>query len=243
MARTYFLFPQSIRYSLICKMLSVLGLVLLASGVVLRADDNTNCNGEPVTDRQFQPQPGDVLEARHLEIARTFTGTGTLNISVCNADLRVRALPDAKELKLSVELEEKTGSPASDYIHILRVAPDNAVVHLKFPGNSHAEVTLTVPMNAGLTSEFNLGKGDLNFDAIGSAGQRNINVGYGHAKLLVDGDKSYSSMQVNIGLGSLHDHRPGGHDGHFVISRNYSGSGDGTLQVNVGMGSMDISQE
>ncbi len=32
-------------------------------------------------------------------------------------------------------------------------------------------------MNKGLESQFNVGKGDLNFDAIGGAGERQINVG------------------------------------------------------------------
>jgi hypothetical protein len=231
------------------RMTCVFTLMVLATGTAMRADntktDNLSCDGEPVSvaDRQYQQEAGDVLEPRHLEIARPFTGTGSLNVSVCNAQLRVRTRPDAKDLKVSVELGDKSDKPAADYIHILRVVPDNGVIHLKFPNNSHAVVTLTVPMNKGLESQFNLGKGDLNFDAIGSAGERQINVGYGHAKLLVEGDKSYSDMQVNIGMGSLHDHRPGGHDGHFVVSKSYSGSGVGSLQVNVGMGSLDIAQE
>jgi len=217
-------------------------------GTAVRADekkpDNLNCDGNPVTaDRQYQQQTGDVLEPRHLELVRSFTGTGSLNVNVCNAQLRVRSKPDAKDLRISVELGDKTSEPAADYIHILRVDPEDALIHLKFPNNSHAVVVLTVPMNKGLESQFNLGRGDLNFDAIGSAGERLINVGYGHAKLLVEGDKSYSDMQVNIGMGSLHDHRPGGHDGHFVVSKSYSGSGIGSLQVNVGMGSLDIAQE
>lgn len=221
-------------------------LAILSTCAQARAQktDNMNCDGEPVTDRQYQQQAGDVLEPRHLEIARAFSGTGKLNVSICNAQFQVRTRPDAKELRLSVEMNSKSGSkPAADYIHILRVAPDNGVIHLKFQGDSHAVVTLFVPMNKGLNSEFNLGKGNLTFDAIGSAGDRQINVGYGDAKLLVEGDKSYSDMKVNIGLGSLHDHRPGGHDGHFVVSKNYSGSGTGSLQINVGMGSLDIAQE
>jgi len=236
-------------FPLIRKIACVLVLMVLGAGAMMRAEekngDNINCDGEPVTasDRQYQQQAGDVLEPRHLEIIRPFTGTGSLNVSVCNAELRVRAMPDAKEIKLSVEISDKSVKPAADYIHILRIAPDNGVIHLKFPNDSHVIVTLTLPMNNGLESEFNLGKGDLNFDAIGSAGARQINVGYGHAKLLVEGDKSYSSMEVNIGMGSLHDHRPGGRDGHFVISRNYSGTGAGSLEVNVGMGSLDIAQE
>ena len=226
----------------------VLALIVVGAGT-MRADEkkteNMNCDGEPVAvaDRQYQQQVGDVLEPRHLEIARPFTGTGSLNVSVCNARLVVRTKPDAKDLKLSVELVDKTDKPASDFIHILRVDPESATLHLKFPNNSHATVTLILPMNKGLESEFNLGKGDLNFDATGSAGEREINVGYGHAKLLVEGDKSYADMQVNIGMGSLHDHRPGGHDGHFIVSKSYSGSGVGSLQVNVGMGSLDIAQE
>jgi len=231
------------------KVWCALALIVLGASTTLRADqrrtDNMSCDGDTVAvaERQYQQQAGDVLESRHLEIARPFTGTGSLNVSVCNARLVVHTKPDAKDLKISVELGDKPNKPASDYIHIFRVAPNNGVIHLKFSSDSHAVVTLTVPMNQGLESQFNLGKGDLNFDAIGSSGERQINVGYGHAKLLVEGDKSYSDMQVNIGMGSLHDHRPGGHDGHFVVSKSYSGSGVGSLQVNVGMGSLDIAQE
>lgn len=226
-----------------------LSVLMILAGGILHADDqqagNNACDGKPLTaaDREYQQQAGDVLEPRHLEIARPFSGTGKLTINICDAQLVVRARPDAKDLKISVELGNKSNVPAVDYIHVLKVAPDNGVVLLKFPDDSHAVVTLTVPMKEGLESEFNLGKGNLNFDAIGSAGGRQINVGYGHAKLLVEGDKSYSDMQVNIGMGSLHDHRPGGHDGHFVVSRNYSGTGDGSIQINVGMGSLDIAQE
>jgi hypothetical protein len=236
-------------FPVVRRMGSMLALVVLAAGTAMRADDtktdNLSCNGGPVAvaDRQYQQEAGDVLERRHLEITRSFNGTGSLNVSICNAQLRVRTKPDAKDLRISVELGDKLDEPAGDYIHILRVAPDNGVIHLMFPSNSHAVVTLTVPMNKGLESQFNVGKGDLNFDAIGGAGERQINVGYGHAKLLVEGDKSYSDMQLNIGMGSLHDHRPGGHDGHFIVSKSYSGSGVGSLQVNVGMGSLDIAQE
>jgi hypothetical protein len=233
-------------FQLFRRVICVAMLIIPGAGVQMRAQQTAdmNCDGEPVTDRQYQQQPGDVLEARRLEIIRPFSGTGKLNVSVCNARLQVRTRPDAHDLKLLVEMDAKSGSkPVVDYVHIFRVTPDDGVIHLKFSGDSHAVVTLVVPMNHGLNSEFNLGKGDLDFDAIGGAGDRQINVGYGHAKLLVDSDKSYSSMEVNIGMGSLHDHRPGGHDGHFVVSKNYGGSGTGSLQINVGMGSLDIAQE
>jgi hypothetical protein len=62
----------------------------------------------------------------------------------------------------------------------------------------------------------------------------------GHMRLHVDGDKSYSSMEVNVGMGSLHDYRPGGENGHFVVSKEYRGAGAGSIEVNVGMGSLEI---
>jgi hypothetical protein len=229
--------------------LGVLALMIFLAGTALRADesktDNLSCDGKSavITDRQYQQQAGDVLGPHHLEIARPFTGTGSLNVSVCNAQLKVLTKPEGKELRVSVELGDKSDRPAADFIRILRIAPDNGVIHFIFPDHSHAVVTVAVPLKQGLESQFNVGRGDLNFDAIGSAGERQINVGLGHAKLLVEGDKSYADMQVNIGMGSLHDHRLGGHDGHFVVSKTYSGSGVGSLQVNVGMGSLDIAQE
>jgi len=89
-------------------------------------------------------------------------------------------------------------------------------------------------------NEINLGDGDLNFNAAGSAGHREFNVGMGHMQLLLDKDKSYSKMEVNVGLGTFHDHRPGGTNGHFTISKEYAGTGSGSLEINVGMGSLDI---
>jgi hypothetical protein len=41
-------------------------------------------------------------------------------------------------------------------------------------------------------------------------------------------------------MGSFHDHRPGGGSSHFIINRQYRGKGEGSLEVNVGAGSIDI---
>ncbi|HZU08742.1 MAG TPA: hypothetical protein VFA02_02475 [Pseudacidobacterium sp.] len=219
-------------------------LLLAFGGMAQARADDMNCNGQPVTTHKFQSQPGDVLHPQHLEITRPYSGTGKLEVSVCNADLRIRPDSHAKELKLLVDMKSQTdGHPAEDYIHTLDVTPDHGRIHLKFTKAAHASVTLVVPMDAGSHNEFDLGRGQLVFDAAGTAGQREINVGMGDMKLIVDGDQDYSGMEVNIGMGSLHDHRPGGHDGHFVVSRNYSGTGNGPLEINVGMGSLDINQE
>src|SRR5262245_11903342 len=114
-------------FPVIRKVACAAALIFLSAGVALHADekktDNMNCNGEALStsERQFQQQTGDVVEPRHLEIVRPFTGTGSLDVSVCNAQLRVRTRPDAKDLRISVDLGEKTDKSVVDYVHILRV--------------------------------------------------------------------------------------------------------------------------
>ena len=220
------------------------GLVVLGvCGLAARADE-VRCDGLPVTNREYIPQSSDVLQPRHLTLTRPFAGSGKLEVNVCAANVRVLTRPDAKELKLTIEMDSQSGGhEAADYIQTFSVQQEHGEIYLKFPGEAHATVTLAVPMSSSSSSQFDVARGDLEFDAIGGSGSREINVGMGHMKLLVDGDKSYSKMQVNIGMGSLHDHRPGGHDGHLVVSKAYSGSGSGSLEINVGMGSLDIRQE
>lgn len=218
-------------------------LLVFSCGIPARAD-NMNCNGQPVADRPFQPQAGDLVQPQHLELVRPYTGTGGLEVSVCDADLHIRPDKQAKQLKLQVEMQSRPdGHDAVDYVHLFDVTPAHGTIHLKFPKSAHATVTLIVPMEANSRNEFNLGRGNLVFDAIGTAGQREINVGMGDMKLLLNGDKDYSGLEVNIGMGSLHDRRPGGRNGHIVVSRNDSGTGNGPMEVNVGMGSLDITQE
>ena len=201
------------------------------------------CNDDDrrVTTHDYVSNPGDVLQTDHLELTRPFDTGGTLEIQVCEANLHVRTERNAKEIKLTVELHPQSGhGNLADYIQTLRIAPNDGVIRLKFPKEAHAVVTLIMPMGPNSTSKFNLGKGDLDFNAIGGSGTREINVGMGHMRLLLDNEKSYSTMNVNVGMGSLHDHRPGGQDGHFVVSRDYQGHGSGSLDINVGMGSLDI---
>ena len=201
--------------------------------------ESNNCNGDTPTVHEYDQQPTDTVQARHLEMIRAFTGTGKLAVDICNADVRVLTRPGAQnQLELTVNLD--SGShPARDYIRSFRVQPQDGTVKLQFPSGSHARVTITVPLEGGSDFQLNLGKGDLDFEAAGSAGSRQINVGLGSMKLLV-GAKSYSSMQVNIGLGTLHDHRPNQQNGYFVVSREYQAGGDGSIEINVGMGSLDI---
>jgi hypothetical protein len=196
---------------------------------------------KPITTHNYTSAPGDILQSHHLELTRPFATSGKLKLHICRADLKVNIQPDAKEMKLTVVLNSESGRyNIADYIQTLVVQPDNGVIQLKFPKDAHASVVVTMPMGLNSENEINLGYGDLDFNAAGSAGHREINVGMGHMQLLLDKDKSYSKLEVNVGLGTLHDHRPGGSDGHFTVSKEYAGTGSGSLEINVGMGSLDI---
>jgi hypothetical protein len=196
---------------------------------------------KPITTHDYTSVSGDILQPHHLELTRPFATSGKLKLHICRADLKVNIQPDAKEMKLTVVLNSQSGSYAvADYIQTLHVQPDNGVIQLKFPKAAQASVTITMPMGLNSENEINLGYGDLDFNAAGSAGHREINVGMGHMHLLLDKDKSYSKLEVNVGLGTLHDHRPGGSNGHFTVSKEYAGTGSGSLEINVGMGSLDI---
>jgi hypothetical protein len=220
---------------------------LFAANGAARADTNNTCDAAGATPYGLKPQPGDVVEPRHLSLTRVFAGTGKLSVNICNADVRlVNRLdnrPDAQRMEFTVWMEGSDGSHnIADYVKSFRVQPNDGLVEMKFSKAARAKVTLTLPMKRGEDFEFNLGRGDLEFVAGNGAGERRINVGMGSVKLAV-GDAAYESMQVNIGMGSLHDHRPGESDGHFVVSKQYEAKGDGSLQINVGMGSLEIRQE
>jgi hypothetical protein len=196
---------------------------------------------KPITTPDYISSPSDILHPHHLELTRPFAANAKLKLHICRADLRVNIQPDAKEIKLTVALNPQSGTyTIADYIQTIRVQPDKGVINLNFPKAAHATVTITLPMGLNSDNEINLGYGELNFNAAGSAGHREINVGMGHMQLLLDQDKSYSKLQVNVGMGTLHDHRPGGSDGHFTVTKNYTGTGAGSLEINVGMGSLDI---
>jgi hypothetical protein len=201
--------------------------------------DSMDCGefDKPITTHEYTSSPSDILQPHHLQLTRPFAP----KLNICRADLRVNIQPNAKEIKLTVNLNtQSTNYTIANYIQTIHVQPDKGVIQLKFSKDAHASITVTLPMGLNSNNEINLGYGDLDFNATGSAGHREFNVGMGHMNLLLDKDKSYAKMAVNVGLGTLHDHRPGGSDGHFTTTKEYAGTGAGTLEINVGMGSLDI---
>ena len=216
--------------------------LLCAGGRSARADNN-DCNSGMPTRHDFSPVATDVVQPKHLDVARPFPATGKLQLSVCNADLRVRARPGGHELRVIVNLgPDAGGHAAQEFVQALRVQGDQGTVELRLPKEAHATVTVEVPMGGGSKTEINLGKGNLEFEGIGASGDREINVGMGDARLAVGGAASYASLECNVGMGSFHDRRKGGESGHFAVSKTFEGSGQGSMEVNVGMGSLEIAE-
>jgi hypothetical protein len=206
-------------------------------GLVARAENN-NC-GQPPDPSQYVALSGDVEDAQRMIVERTFTGQGRLELNMCSGELRIeRGYGD--KLKLRIETGGTPSRKMRAYVKTLDVSTDHATISLEFPHKLHAVVVLEVPSSASLESQINLGAGKFYFDADGIKGNREVNLGAGEAHLTMVGDRDYANFEANVGLGSFHDHRPGGGSSHFIISREYQGKGEGRLEVNVGAGSIDV---
>jgi hypothetical protein len=212
-------------------------LGLSAGALVARAESN-NC-GEPPDPTHYVAQPGDTEDAQHIAIERSFTGQGRLELNVCSGELHIKP-GHGDRLTLRIEALSNPELKMRAYVKTLDVAGDHATISLQFPHRTHPVVTLELPSTASLKSEINLGAGKFYFDAEGIQGNRELNLGAGDAYLTMADDRAYASFEANVGMGSFHDHRPGGRSSHFIISRNYQGKGGGSLEVNVGAGSIDI---
>jgi hypothetical protein len=87
--------------------------------------------------------------------------------------------------------------------------------------------------------EVNLVRGDLSLETARIGGERKINVVHGNVELLGNPD-SYNSLNVDIVMGSFHDHRKNGEDHRFMVSQSLSGTGKGSIEINVVMGRVDV---
>jgi hypothetical protein len=213
------------------------GVTLFGMGVAARAENN-NC-GEPPDPSHYVAESGDTEDAQHLTVVRTFTGQGHLEFNMCSGELRIER-GHGDKLKLHIETGDTPSLKMRAYVKTLDVAGDHVTISLEFPHKLHPVAVLELPSSISLASEINLGAGKLYFDADGVKGDRKLNLGAGDANLTMWGDRDYTSFEANVGMGSFHDHRPGGGSSHFIISRHYQGKGEGTVEVNVGAGSIEI---
>jgi hypothetical protein len=213
-------------------------LTLSAVALVARAENN-NC-GEPPDPTHYVAQSGDTEDAQHIVMQRSFNGQGKLELNVCSGELHIKP-GHGDRLTLRIQTATNPELKMRAYVKTLDISSDQATISLQFPHKTHPVVTLELPSTASLKSEINLGAGKFYFDAEGIKGNRELNLGAGAAYLTMADDRGYANFEANVGMGSFHDHRPGGRSSHFIISRNYQGKGSGSLEVNVGAGSIDIS--
>lgn len=215
----------------------MLAIVILAVCAGASAEIN-NC-GEPPDESHYVPQAADHEDAQHLAVERIFDGHGRLEFNMCSGELRIER-GRGGHLKLRIETGSAPSLKMRAFVKTLDVAGDHVTISLQFPHKSHPVVVLELPSSASLYSEINLGAGQFYLDADGVKGNRQVNVGAGAAHLSVVGDRDYADFTANVGMGSFHDHRPGGQSSHFIVSRSYEGKGEGRLEVNVGAGSIEV---
>jgi hypothetical protein len=212
--------------------------VLAASQRCLADSDTCDASSRPAT---YRPAPGDHADSTSVVAMRRFTGIGDVQINVNRGELHVEHALAGEELRVRIS----SSNSDVDLPKALRrfdTADGNAAIDVCIAKKDHAVVTVYLPSSAHLKSEINLGAGTLVLRADGVQGDRQVNVGAGEMKVFLAGDHNYASMEANVGFGRLLDHRAGSKSGNSygVTARTLTGSGTGTIQLNVGAGSLEL---
>jgi hypothetical protein len=196
-----------------------------------------NCSWE-VPSPHAKLAEGDQSTATHLEARRQVSNGAEINIDVCSADVTITGSDD-NTFHFTVDLGSSSEKhSAVDYLETFDVTPKEIRLQLHLPKSIHAKVTIEVP-NKTEDVHTNVARGSVRLVGDRIAGERELNLGYGYVNF--EGNKdAYANMQVNVGMGSMHDHRRDGEDHHFIVARSLEGTGKGSVEINVGMGSVDL---
>ena len=161
----------------------------------------------------------------HLQIARKVDIRASVDLEVCDADLMIKGGKD-DFLRITVDFDKGIPAlPAGDYLQALDVGPEAVNVKLHLPMRPRAKVHVVVPPSTpGL--RLNLLRGE-----------RRINVVSGHVEVLANPD-SYGALHASVLLGSFHDRRKSGEESHGIVSKSLTGTGRGSVEVNVVRGSL-----
>jgi hypothetical protein len=178
-----------------------------------------------------------------FEAERPFASGSTLLLVVCNGEVHVLPGSDPNKLKVTVRLGLSLGherTPRS-YLQEFSLSSNRADVEWKLPERSHPVIDVYVPTNTNL----NLQMGNTDLEIKGVRGNKLLNGGKGVARLYVaNGDSEYSSINVDVAMGSLSDLRPGGEQNHHVpLHEEFPGKGDATAHLQMAMGKIEIVAE
>ncbi len=194
-----------------------------------------DCTKPPTTHAKFAE--GDQSDAKHLQLSRKVAPGTAINLDVCSADITIRV---GKDDQFRVAVDFDTAAPnatVGDYVEALDVTPDRVDMRLHLP--KHPEGTVLIFLPAKFSKlRVDLVSGEVSIDTEHSSGECKINVVDGHVQVLGDLD-SYRFLQVSVLAGSFHD-RNARQNSQGMISKSLSGSGDGSIQVNVVRGSVDV---
>lgn len=225
------LFPRH-RYELL-----LLAAFLLLSVGVFAANDSMNCSEDSPSGRA-ELAPGDQNTASHLQLNRPLAAGSEIDLDICSGEVELQ-VSKSGNLDVTVDLGRPSSKHlAADYLEMLNVTPHKATVHLHLTRSTDAKVIIAVPVTV-TELNMNLARGSLTLAANQVGGERQINVGYGQVRVEAS-ENAYEEMEINVGLGSLHDHRSGGENHHFIVAHSYAGSGKGKIEINVGMGHVDL---
>ena len=195
-----------------------------------------DCTRVPTTHVTLAPD--DQNSANHLQVSRKVAEGASIDLDVCAADLTIKAGKDDR-FQVTVDFENAAARlPASDYLQALHFTEQTVNVKLYLPKLPRAKVVVVIPATTPKLA-VNLVRGDLSFETDRIAGERKINVVSGHVDLLGN-DDSYGTLHASVLMGSFHDHRHGRDDEHGIVSKSLSGTGMGSIELDVVRGSIDL---
>jgi len=220
---------------------AVLGFIFVGwlwlGGNVLAEAESMNCDSD-TPGKHVELAKDDRNSASHLEVSRKIALGASVVLDVCAADLTITG-SSGDQLRVTMDIGNSSPKlTAGDYLQTLDVGGQRVSVQLHLPKSVRAKVVIVVP--AGMAKlELNLVRGDLSFETERIGGERSVNLVHGHVDLLANAD-SYGTLHVDIVMGSFHDHRKGGEEHRFMVSQELSGTGRGSIEINVVAGSVDV---
>jgi hypothetical protein len=213
-----------------------LAACLLLAASAFAATDSMNCNTDSPAGH-VELTSSDQNTATHLQLSRPIPAQSQIDLDVCSGSVTLVGSKSGA-LEITVDLGQPSAHLVGDYLEALDITGHMTTIHLHLARALHPAVTIGLPVTIS-DLDANLARGDLSLAAHEIGGARTINVGYG--SVTVQGnDDTYEGLEVNVGMGSLHDHRAGGTNHHLIVSHSYEGSGKGLIQINVGVGHVNL---
>ena len=209
---------------------------LLGAASVCHGESGDCGGGHAIT---YQPGRGDVADHRHVVAARSFSGAGVVHINLNRGELHL----ERAQTNGLLQVEISSSRPDSQLVRSLRrfdTGNGNAALDICAEEEDHVVVTVWLPTSTDLKSEINLGAGTMVLHADGIAGDRQVNLGAGTMQVYLAGDHNYASLRMNVGFGHLVDRRSNGRGSYGITSRTLTGTGSGTIELNVGAGTLEL---